>query len=331
MKKQKSRRSKTRKSNRKSAVIIRGGNEGCAVILAYKDGEKFIKEQLESVHRQTYDDFHIYIHDDASNLPFTTVMNRQALPAEKTTIHTRKKNVGVTPNFLQGLEACGSEHAYYAFCDQDDIWNDDKLERAVTWLARHTDGPALYCANTIDVNAAGGYLRHSKPLSKKIALSFAEALVSPLPGGHTMVMNGAARNLLLESALNTEVAIHDWWCYILFTGTGAHITFESEPCLRGRLHTDNVTSPRFSFVGLLNRIHRHAGGQARRWNDMNVAALERQRHLLTPENRAILDRFTKARQSWLVPRLHHFHNAGIRFHFFERRMKVYAMLLLNRL
>ena len=259
------------------------------------------------------------------------VMNRQALPAEKTTIHTRKRNVGVTPYFLQGLETCGSEHAYCAFCDQDDNWNDDKLERAVAWLARHADGPALYCANTIDMDAAGGYLRHSKPLSKKTTLWFAEALVSPLPGGCTMVMNGATRNLLLESALNTEVVIHDWWHHILFTGTGAHITFESELCLCARLHTDNVTSPRFSFVGLLNKIHTHAGRQARRWNDMNVAAIERQRHLLTPENCAILDRFTKARRTGLVPKLHHFHKAGIRFHFFERRMKVYAMLLLNRL
>ena len=329
MKKQKSSRSKTRKSNRKSAGSVRGGNEGCAVILAYKDGEKFIKEQIDSLHRQTHDDFHIYIHDDASDLPFTTVMNRQALPTEKTTIHTRKKNVGLTRNFFQGLEACGSEHAYYAFCDQDDIWHDDKLARAVAWLERQPDGPALYFSSRRIVDSAG-----KNPVAKPVVFTkpiiFANALVQPLASGNTIVMNKTARDLLVDTSRTTLVVIFDWWTSLIIAGAGGNIHFDPEPSIDHRQHDSNYVGANLSTMLAIRRSYRSLGGLFRQWTDTHVAALNKHRKFLTPENRRILDQFATARKAWLPARIIGLRRSGICRQSLAGNIKLFVLVLLGK-
>ena len=118
------------------------------------------------------------------------------------------------------LMKLGPEYDFYAFCDQDDIWFSNKLERAITILkAMPSNQPALYCAE----------LKLSKGMEFKNGIislfskppTFANALTQNIGGGNTMVMNKLARNLVVKSAENADIVAHDWWAYIITSAAAA--------------------------------------------------------------------------------------------------------------
>ena len=330
MKRQKSRRSKTHKSNRKSAVSVGGGNEGCAIVMAYWGGEKYVEEQINSIHRQTYDSFHLYIYDDASPLPFDVFAKERQIDLRKITICRRQHNVGVYANFLNGLAECGDNHAYYAYCDQDDIWHDDKLARAVAWLERQTDGPAVFFSSARIVDSTG---RKSiaNPVILTRPLTFANALVETQAGGNTIVMNKTARDLVVDTSRATPVALFDWWTSLIVVAAGGKLHFDPEPAIDYRQHDSNDKGAGLGVRITLKRICWHLGGRFKRWNDTNVAALNKHRKRLTPENRRILDQFATARKAWLPARIIGLRRSGISRQSLAGNTKLAIAILLGKI
>jgi hypothetical protein len=75
---------------------------------------------------------------------------------------------GSTANFL--FQACADNLAseYYAFCDQDDVWDADKSERAIGALERIDAGiPALYGSRTRLIDEAGNEIGFSRLFRRK--------------------------------------------------------------------------------------------------------------------------------------------------------------------
>ena len=303
---------------------------GCAIVLAYRDGEKYVGEQIKSIHRQTYGRFHIYVYDDASPLPFDAFAKERRIDLRKTTISRRQRNVGLHANFLKGLAESGDSHAYYAFSDQDDIWHDDKLARAVAWLERQPDGPALYFSSMRIVDSAG-----RKPIAKPVLftrpITFANALVQSLVSGNALVMNKAARDLVVNTSRTTRVTHHDWWSSLIIAGAGGNIHFDPEPSIDYRQHESNDLG---ANLGITRKIRRNIwwlGGRFRQFTDTNVAALDKHRKLLTPENRCILDQFAAARRAWLPARIIGLRRSGISRQSLAGNIKLAIAVLLRKL
>lgn len=126
-----------------------------------------------------------------------------------------------------------------------------------------------------------------------------------------MVFNNAARELLREAGENKSVITHDWWAYMVVTGCGGRVFYDSKPTLRYRQHGGNLVGTNANWAARLKRIRMLFQGRFKYWNDCNISALLTLEHRLTPENREILQRFADARGMSLIPRLIHLKRSGI--------------------
>ncbi len=283
-----------------------------AVILGYFNGESFIGEQLQSIFEQTCSAVHIYLCDDRSEQQFS--LDDLGLDhglLSKISVGVRQHNIGFTNNFLNALGSVSDEFQYFAFSDQDDIWHQDKLERAIAALEKApSEQPALYCARTEITDATCEHILGYSPLFNKPP-SFANALVQNIGGGNTMVFNRAAKDIILDASQDVTMASHDWWCYQVVTGAGGHVIYDREPCLKYRQHDHNLVGANAGWRARLLRIRGLLRGCFREWNDINLTALSAQKHLMTESNQQVLNDFIEARQSSLIKRLFLFKRSGI--------------------
>ena len=283
-----------------------------AIILAYYDGHLFIKDQLHSIFKQSHRELHIFLYDDQSKKPFS--LDNLQLDSEqlsKLSHETNVQNLGYTKNFLNALDNINEKFDYFSFSDQDDIWHEDKIKKAIAKLAKvSSNTPALYCARTEIVDATAKNVLCNSPLFSRPP-SFKNALVQSIGGGNTMVFNKPAKNLIKNFSLNLDVIHHDWWIYQIISGAGGYIFWDSEPCLKYRQHDSNLTGSNNSWQARLIRIRKLLQGHFRKWCEINVKMLLKNKHLLTNSNQKVLDDFIKARQSNFFMRLFLFKRSGI--------------------
>ncbi len=172
------------------------GTAKVAVLMGTFNGERFLAEQLDSLAAQTHPDWELWASDDGSKDNTLAILEayRAKWGGERLTV-LRGPARGLATNFLSLACKSGIQADYYAYSDQDDIWEPDKLSRAVSWLERMPPSePALYCSRTMLVDAAGKEMGLSELHARPPC--FANALVQNIAGGNTMVFNNAARNLL---------------------------------------------------------------------------------------------------------------------------------------
>lgn len=282
-----------------------------AILLCTYHGQHYLAEQLDSFAAQTHSNWEVWASDDGSEDDTHAILEayQKTWPAGRLSIHFGPAE-GFAANFLSLTCKASIEADYYAYSDQDDVWEADKLERAVRWLETIPPNiPALYCSRTRLVDA-DNYEIGLSPLFSKPP-SFANALMQNIGGGNTMVFNNAARALLREAGEDTLVITHDWWAYMVVTGCGGKVFYDSYPSLRYRQHDGNLVGMNATWAARFKRIRMLWEGRFRSWNDSNIAALRKLQHKLTPENLETLERFAKARQMSLIPRLIHLKRSGI--------------------
>jgi hypothetical protein len=107
------------------------------------------------------------------------------------------------------------------------------------------------------------------------------------------------------------VIYHDWWAYIVVTGCGGQVFFDPVPTLRYRQHDSNQVGMDTGWSARLKHLRRLWQGHYRDRNGGNIAALRNLEDKLTPENRAILACFVKARELPLIPRLLNLSRSGV--------------------
>lgn len=282
-----------------------------AVLLCSMQGHRYLSEQLDSVVRQTHPTWSIWVSDDGSDHRTHDILDayRQQLPAGKLSVRSGPGR-GYVANFLS--LSCSHDIAAdcYAFADQDDIWESDKLARALAWLEDvPSTMPALYCSRTLKVNEQNQVLGLSDLHLR--APSFANALVQNIASGNTMVFNHAACALLREAGPDLQVAAHDWWLYLLVTGCGGRVVFDPHPTVRYRQHSENLIGSNDHWRKRLLHTHALLKGQFRVWNEMNVSALDKMRMHMTSQNRRRLDEFSGARGGNILSRLLAVRRAGV--------------------
>src|ERR1700692_1867054 len=93
-----------------------------SVAMATYNGQKFIREQLDSLAAQQHLPSELIITDDASSDKTVAIAEQFAKTAPFTVhIHRHEKRLGYRANFMRAASRCTSE--LIAFCDQDDIWS----------------------------------------------------------------------------------------------------------------------------------------------------------------------------------------------------------------
>lgn len=283
-----------------------------AILLCTYNGRHYLAEQLDTFAAQTHTNWEVWASDDGSQDDTHTILEdyqQKWLPGRLSIYFGPAK--GFAANFLSLICKAGIEADYYAYSDQDDIWEPNKLARAVEWLETISENiPALYCSRTRIVDADNNEIGVSPLFSKPP--SFANALMQNIGGGNTMVFNNAARNLMREAGENLSVVTHDWWTYMVVTGCGGAVFYDSEPTLRYRQHDGNLVGMNATWAARFKRIIGMLWeNRLKSWNDSNIACLRKLQHKLTLDNREILESFSTARQMRLMPRLIYLKRSGI--------------------
>lgn len=262
-----------------------------AILMATYQGESFVREQLNSIASQSYKSWDLYISDDGSKDKTIDIIKgfseERGVPVNICTGPCK----GFVSNFLSLLSKDDIESDYFAFSDQDDVWHRNKLEKAVGWLDKIPSfKPALYCTRThlVDVNCESvGY----SPLFKRKP-SFNNALIQSIGGGNTMVINKAARDLIVKAG-KVDVISHDWWIYILVSGAGGEVFHDTEATLDYRQHPSNIIGSNLGIKAKISRLGKIFEGQYKYWNELHIVALEKNVDLLSPENKKKFNLFKK--------------------------------------
>lgn len=260
-----------------------------SVLLSTYNGGKYLEEQLQSLFNQKDVDIKIYVRDDGSTDNTTNILDSYA---KKGLLNWYTgENIGPARSFLELLtktEVCD----YYAFCDQDDVWDPDKLSIAINTI-KEADRPALYCSNTLLVTSD---LTEINCSNYHVIGSFAESLVSNPMTGCTSVFNNSLRQLAIQY-IPTNIDMHDWWIYRICMAFDGFFYFDKLSHIKYRQHGNNVIGGVFSkkkefihHIQLL--IHHEEGIRYKMLKELNVYYPEMPEH-----NRKILTLFLNYRKS----------------------------------
>jgi glycosyltransferase involved in cell wall biosynthesis len=281
-----------------------------AILQSSYNGARFLEDQLRSFEYQSHRNWLLINADDGSTDAtlriFREFQNRIGFDRA---ILQQGPRRGFVINFLSLISDERITADYYAFSDQDDIWEPDKLENALKWLGKvPASVPGLYCSRTRLIDEAGRAIGFS-PLFRKPP-SFANALVQNIAGGNTMVFNEAARQLLKAGGI-VDVPSHDWWLYLLVSGVEGAVFYDRYCSVRYRCHPNNVVGSNLGIRPRILRAKMLLEGKFRRWTDMYLAAIEACSPPLTPRSRATLEAFRKARREGLLARVSGMHRSGV--------------------
>ena len=97
-----------------------------SIALTTYNGEKFLKEQLDSILNQTYSDYELVVCDDCSTDSTRQILKEYEKKDKRINVFLNNNNLGFKNNFEKAISLCTGE--YIALSDQDDIWDEKKLE-----------------------------------------------------------------------------------------------------------------------------------------------------------------------------------------------------------
>jgi glycosyltransferase involved in cell wall biosynthesis len=281
------------------------------ILMGTFNGEKYIREQLDSIAGQTHKNWRLVISDDGSTDQTLGIAKKWASEVGVDRVEFRQgPKKGFAQNFLSMACDSKSRADYYAFCDQDDVWKSNKLEVAINYLnsADSLGEPCLYCGRTQYVDEQLEVLEYS-PLFLKPP-GFKNALVQSLAGGNTMVFNQRLKDAL-EKAGNVPAISHDWWLYQLVTGMDGHVYYDRQAYVLYRQHREALIGGNTSVLSRFGRLRMALRGEFRRYTDHSIACLKRAQNLLTLVNRQTLEMFEYLRSASLLRRMIGFSELGL--------------------
>ncbi len=100
-----------------------------SVAIAIYNGDRFLREQLDSILHQTYSNFEVVISDDGSTDDTQKILNEYAEKDKRVRWYLSTRERGVLPNFTEAISLCKGEIIFLSDCD--DVWYPNKIEKHV--------------------------------------------------------------------------------------------------------------------------------------------------------------------------------------------------------
>ncbi len=274
-----------------------------AIVLCIKDGEIFLEEQLQSIENQSFKKFDLFLSDDSENKSSNVVIEKFIKDTKIDNIFiSQGPKVGFAKNFISTISKIIDRYDFYAFSDQDDIWEKEKINHAIKILDSLDENvPNLYCSRTKYINSKGDLIGMS-PLFKKKP-SFENALVQSLAGGNTMVFNNKAASILKSIDPDLEIISHDWLLYQLVSGAQGNIYYDEEPKILYRQHSKNIIGSNIKISGQIKRAFQMLNGEYKDWINSNLEHLHDNPSVKT-ESRKTIQAFKMIRSKNIFKRIY---------------------------
>lgn len=233
------------------------------ILMATYNGEKYIGEQLESIVQQNYEDWKLFISDDGSSDGTIEIINSYVSRyPDKIILKKNESNMhGAKNNFFYAIMNAPVGE-YYVLCDQDDVWEKDKLEVIYSDFQKLDDKiPQLiyHELRVVDENldTISERLSDYAGLNLDLNKAFRQLLLCNYTPGCAITYNEALRKKIIIPG--QSVSIHDWWIMIIAACFG-EIHRQEKSLAKYRQHTNNTIGiQEDGLKGYIKRIITHNG------------------------------------------------------------------------
>lgn len=232
-------------------------NNTVAILLATYNGEKYLKEQIDSILNQTYKDIKIYIGDDCSKDSTIDIIRAyKNLYPDKIVYYQNNVNMGFIKNFEKLLQICSEN--YIAFSDQDDIWDRNKIFLQYTVLKEKEkiyQNKAIMIHHDLEVVDSNSHkIFDSYFIARGYKFSLKKdlgAILGPCGVmGNTIFMNKQLKSIILP--FPEMLDSHDYWIAVNCEFFGVRVTMNTT-LIKYRIHAFNTSNKKNIFYQGLTR------------------------------------------------------------------------------
>ena len=233
-----------------------------SVALATFNGERYLRQQLESIAAQSCPPDELIACDDQSTDDSYRILQEFASSAKFAVhVYLNDQRLGVTRNFEKAIRICAGD--VIALSDQDDIWNREKLELFENVFASSDAGLVFTDAELVDAalksdsrslwQAVGFNSKRQKLAAHGRTLEV--LLQSNVVSGATMAFRAGFRDAVLPIPVD-EGLLHDGWIALIIAAM-AEIRFISEPLIKYRQHrAQTIGAPKRATIKNLIPLHK---------------------------------------------------------------------------
>ena len=224
-------------------------NPEIEILMATYNGEKYVREQIDSIIHQTYENWKLLIRDDNSTDKTLEILKEYEKKDKRIkVIEDKKGNLGFVKNFEELLNYSNKE--WIMFSDQDDYWLENKIEKYVTILNSNPKDilkkPILIHSNSFICNDNLEIIK-KEFINSNIASKYNEDsyYFFYFVQGSTVLINRALIDLALPFSKN--VTVHDRYFHLLAEFLGKRI-FINESLIKYRQHSNNKIGAKGSSI-----------------------------------------------------------------------------------
>jgi len=231
------------------------------IVMSTYNGENYLKDQLDSLFSQTYKNFKIVVRDDGSSDNTLKILETYDGNME---ILGSQKNIYVKKSFSTLLKYAlkNNDNNYFMFCDQDDIWEKDKIEKTLKQMKEmektYGDIPLLVHTDLQVVDEKLKALNESFWKYEKInpnCNDLNRLLMQNTITGCTVMINRKLSELALP--IPNECIMHDWWMGLVASQFGK-ILFIDEGLIKYRQHDSNsIGAKGFSYKTIFLKAYKN--------------------------------------------------------------------------
>lgn len=204
-----------------------------SIVLATYNGEKYLAKQLQSLFQQTYSNIEIIAADDCSSDKTVEILLEYAGRHGNMRVFVNETNLGFIKNFEKGCTLSTGD--LIAFCDQDDFWDAEKIQKMAEAIGNHA---IIYCDSLVwDENLNSKGVKVSNLVNFKSWNNCLQLAVFCRIYAHAMLFK---RSLFNTAYPFLEVIPPDWWLPYLSTFYGG-MKYLPEPLVLYRQHAENVS------------------------------------------------------------------------------------------
>jgi glycosyltransferase involved in cell wall biosynthesis len=216
------------------------------ILLATYNGERFLREQIDSILGQDYEHLRVLARDDGSSDGTSEILKDYAarFPDRFEVLPSENASGSAKLNFLLLMKAATADHI--CFCDQDDVWLPNKLSRTKEAMDRLKSdwGTNLPLLVFTDLQVVDDKLNQLHPsfwaymgIDPERINHLNRLLVQGVVTGCTAMLN--RRLLDLSLRMPEEASMHDRWIALIASTLGKHAIVKS-PTILYRQHDRNV-------------------------------------------------------------------------------------------
>ena len=231
------------------------------ILLATYNGEKYIHEQIASLQCQTYTNWNLLVSDDGSTDGTLSIVEEiQKIDDRVKIVATEAGFHSSSGNFLSLLKQ--SNAPYAMFCDQDDVWLEDKVEKSLNVMLEveknhaGAEVPSLVFTDSVVVDSFLECLRPSfvAPMCyDPKTVSFSQSIFRNVTQGATTLINRPLIEIANSIEMPEVFENHDYWIAMIARAIGV-VSYIDSPTLLYRQHEENAVGATKSARSVAERL-----------------------------------------------------------------------------